>query len=448
MSTPQSALTDALAAWPAASPLVVAFSGGLDSTCLLHSAAQLARTAARPLRALHINHGINADAGHWQHHCQQLCAALDLRLDSVAVELPATASEDDARRARFAVFEAQLEAGELLLLAQHLDDQLETLLLRLMRGAGPGGLAGMPGQRALGAGRLLRPWLALPRAQLLDYAQQHKLNWIEDDSNAETHFDRNYCRHEVLPTLEQRWPNYRESWQKSQALLRESDQLISDLAGLDLAKVAGDKPGILKLEPLQALSPPRQRNMLRYWLQHTLGLPQVNWQLLQRLTADIVRPGGADDAQLEAGEYYLQVYQQQLFALHRRNWAAPDAGVWQASVQASLALPDNGRLSAQSTTGKGLAKSHAGKLQIRYREGGESLQLPGRPSKPLKKIFQEHGVPPWLRARTPLLYCAEQLACVPGIGVAASHAARPGEDGLLLQWQHPELVVTSRARGV
>ncbi|CAN0506332.1 unnamed protein product, partial [Discosporangium mesarthrocarpum] len=197
-------LTDALAAWPAASPLVVAFSGGLDSTCLLHSAAQLALTATRPLRALHINHGINADAGHWQHHCQQFCAALDVRLDSVAVELPATASEDDARRARFAVFEAQLEAGELLLLAQHLDDQLETLLLRLMRGAGPGGLAGMPGQRALGAGRLLRPWLALPRAQLLNYAQQYKLNWIEDDSNAETHFDRNYCRHEVLPTLEQR----------------------------------------------------------------------------------------------------------------------------------------------------------------------------------------------------------------------------------------------------
>lgn len=446
MSTAQTLLAQALATRPPQTPLVIAYSGGLDSTCLLHAALQLARAESRPLRALHINHGLNPRATDWQRHCQQVCAALNVGIDCIAVDLPLNASEDAARRVRYAAFAAQLADGELLLLAQHLDDQLETLLLRLLRGAGPGGLAGMPARRRLGKGQLLRPWLALPRSQLQDYARQQQLSWVEDDANASIHFDRNYCRHEVLPRLAQRWPDYRASWQKSQTLLRESDDLMGDLADLDLQQVAGDKPGIIKLEPLRLLSPARQRNVLRFWLQHSLGLPRINWQLLHRLTADLVQSDGAGDGLLEVGDYSLQAYQQQLFALHRSHWQAPAVMAWSAVEQTSLALPDNGRLSAQSTTGNGLARPHAATLQVRYRQGGETLQLPGRPNKPLKKIFQEQGIPPWLRERLPLLYCGNELACVPGVGVAANLLARPGQPGLLMQWQHPELVVSSRAR--
>jgi len=446
MSKADAALSESLVSLPPRSSLVVAYSGGLDSSCLLHAAARLARVEQRSLRALHINHGINTRAGQWQQHCQQVCGELDIRLDTVAVQLPGDASEDAARQARFSAFVAQLGKDEVLLLAQHLDDQLETLLLRLLRGAGPGGLGGMPTRRPLGEGELLRPWLDLPRSELEDYAAAHGLSWVEDDSNASNRFDRNYCRNEVLPLVNQRWPEYRKSWLKSQTLLRESDQLATDLAGLDMAQVAGDKPGIVRLEPLRPLSKPRQRNVLRYWLQQVLGLPQVNWQVLRRLTDDIVRPDSGDAALLEVGDYRLQVFQQQLFALHGAAWQPPADNFWQAREQASLALPGNGRLSARSATGTGLARSSAGEMQIRFRQGGETLQLPGRPGKPLKKIFHEQGIPPWLRERVPLLYIADELVCVPGVGVASSHAAHAGEPGLLLQWQHPELVVTSRSR--
>lgn len=443
MSKLRSALSDSLATDPHQAPLVVAYSGGLDSSCLLHVAAGLASAEQRPLRAIHVNHGISAAADQWQDHCRQVCAGLGIALDCAAVTLLSDASEDQAREARYEAFATRLRGAECLLLAHHLDDQLETLLLRLLRGAGPGGLAGMPARRSLGEGQLLRPWLGLPRSELEAYAASQKLSWVEDESNAATRFDRNFCRQEILPRLEQRWPEYRSSWQKSQELLRDSDALLGDLAVLDLARLAGDKPGIIKLEPLQALSPARQRNVLRHWLQHNLGLRAVNWALLQRLTTDIVPPGSATDATLEVGEFLLQVFQQQLFALRASQaWLPPAEQPWSAVTQPSLVLPGNGRLAARSTVGSGLARSHGEQLCIRYRQGGESLQLPGRPTKTLKKLFQELGVPPWLRDRVPLLFAGDELICVPGVGVASEFCARPEQPGLLLQWQHPELVLT------
>lgn len=428
----------------AAKNLLVAYSGGLDSTCLLHAASSLSGAANRQLRALHINHGLQSAANDWQQHCEQRCASLGIELSCHAVDLPVDASEDEARQARYGVFESQLRSDETLLLAHHLDDQLETLLLRLMRGAGPAGLAGMPQRRALGQGQLLRPWLALGRAELLRYASAHELDWVEDASNAGTAFDRNYSRQEILPRLEQRWPAYRESWSKSQTLLAESAELLADLARLDLGKMTAEQFGGLDLQVLASLSPPRQRNVLRLWLTE-LGLSTPGWQKTRQLLDEYIAAREDSAGVLDFGQFYLQRFQQRLYAL--RYMPLDDRALsWDALQHKQLFLPDNGVLAASTSTGPVLRAELAVNLQVRYRQGGEVIQLPGRPAKALKKLFQEHGIPPWHRERTPLIFRQEQLVCVPGLGVAANCLALAGEEGLHINWQQPDLLVESNSR--
>lgn len=428
----------------AAKNLIVAYSGGLDSTCLLHAAHSLSAASGRQLRALHINHGLQDAASDWQRHCERQCADLQIELACQAVELPGDASEDEARQARYAVFESRIRGDETLLLAQHLDDQLETLLLRLMRGAGPAGLAGMPERRDLGQGQLLRPWLSLGRSELQRFAGEHALSWVEDASNASTAFDRNFCRQEILPRLEDRWPGYRDSWSKSQALLAESAELLTDLAHIDLGRLSADQAGGLDLQELAALSPARQRNALRLWLTK-LGLSAPGWQTMRQLLDEFITAREDGAGVLDMGQFYLQRFQQRLYAL--RHLPLNDAVLnWDARENRELPLPGNGALAVSAAAESGLRPELAPDLQVRYRQGGESIRLPGRPAKPLKKLFQEQGIPPWHRERMPLIFRQEQLVCVPGLGVAADCLASAGEEGLDINWQQPNLLVDYNRR--
>jgi tRNA(Ile)-lysidine synthase len=424
--------------------VAVAYSGGLDSTVLLHAARHLLQGQPTGLRAIHVNHGIEIAADQWQAHCQASCEQWQIPLDCSKLNLGKGSSEDEARQARYAVFAEQLGEGELLLLAQHLDDQLETLLLRLCRGSGVAGLAGMPGQRRLGRGRLLRPWLDKPRTALEGYAREQALEWIEDQSNADSGYDRNYCRREVLPRLEQRWPQYRDSWQKSQQLLRESGSLLEDLAKLDLQAITGSHSSILQCQPLLALTPARQRNLLRHWLQSVLGMDGVDWRLLQSICEQLLPAAADSKARLELPGCTLQVFQEQLFALKQLSFDGQDVGSWNALQDSKLSLPDNGELVARSVTGAGLARPLAQQLELRYRRGGESLRLPGRPDKALKKLLQEQGIPPWQRQRLPLLFLEGQLVAVPGLGVREDCQAGAGEAGLSLHWQAPQFLFSRR----
>ncbi|MEX2367214.1 MAG: tRNA lysidine(34) synthetase TilS, partial [Pseudohongiellaceae bacterium] len=193
----------------------VAYSGGMDSHVLLHLMVRLLPSQERRLRALHINHGISPHAADWQSHCQQTCSDLGIPFQAVSVSLDADGTdslETRARKARYRVFADRLGPGDYLFLAHHLDDQIETMLFRLLRGTGLKGLAGMPVSRPLGAGQLYRPLLALARDELEQYAIEHRLQWIEDDSNARADYDRNYLRLKVLPLLEKRWPGYKNNW--------------------------------------------------------------------------------------------------------------------------------------------------------------------------------------------------------------------------------------------
>jgi len=422
---------------------VVGLSGGVDSVVLLHALRELAAAGRlwTSLRALHVNHGLHAQATDWEAFCGELCADLGVSLNCRRVEVADSGSlEAAARDARYAVFTEVLGAGEALLLAQHLDDQLETLLLRLLRGAGPAGLAGMPQRRELGAGFLYRPLLQFTREDIHHYARTHDLRWIDDPANADHGHDRNFLRHRVLPLVAERWPAYRQSWHKSQSLLREADGLLDELAAEDLTRCGNHSQSGLDVAALNRLTEPRRRNLLRHWFGR-LGLADPGWHTLHQLCLYLGDRQAEADSAFALDELNLQVTGGYVYALRLPPPPRADGTRWNAVDQALLALPDNGQLQARQRFGRGLGRVHADSLEIRYRQGGETIRLPGRPTKSLKKLLQEESVPPWLRERLPLLYQDDRLVCVPGIGPLRDCAAKPGEEGIVIDWHAPDFAL-------
>lgn len=403
-------LLQALAPWRNAPAWHVAFSGGLDSTVLLHLLASLANIP--PLRAVHVHHGLQTAADAWPEHCQSICDSLGVPLQVIRVQVqPGASLERAARDARYQAFAEVLGEGEVMLTGQHRDDQAETLLFRLLRGAGVRGLAAMPARRPLAGGHLVRPLLDASRAELEVYAQEHQLKWIEDPSNADPRFSRNYLRHRVLPVLAERWPQAVSSLARSADHLSEAQGLLDELALLDRA--AADQPSpfpwlplpSLALAPLRELSDARQRNALRHWLNPLTRLPDsdhwASWHSLRDAKADAQPLWRLADGEL-----------------HRcgdRIWWLPsswstfsDADLSWPDPQNPLELPGNGQL-------RFIGKAPGGPLVIRYRQGGEMIEVPGRGRRDLKRLLNERGVPGFVRGRLPLLYQGEQLLAVPSL---------------------------------
>lgn len=401
-------LLQTLAPWRNAPAWHIAFSGGLDSTVLLHLLANTKDLP--PLSAVHVHHGLQAAADAWPAHCQSVCDSLGVPLRVMHVQVQSGASlERAAREARYQAFAEVLGAGEVLLTGQHCDDQAETLLFRLLRGAGVRGLASMPTNRPLAAGQLVRPLLDVSRAELQAYAREHQLKWIEDPSNVDPRFSRNYLRHQVFPLLTELWPQAASSLARTAEHLGEAQGLLDELAQMDLHVAAQPSPfpwlslPSLALAPLRELSDARQRNVLRHWLAPLTRLPDsdhwASWSSLRDAKRD-----AQPQWRLADGE------------LHRcsdRIWWMPaawsdfsDASVSWPDPQNPLELPGNGRL---RLTGK----APEGPLEIRYRQGGEIIGVPGRGRRDLKRLLNEGGLPGFMRGRLPLLYQGEQLLAVP-----------------------------------
>lgn len=407
----ESRLLDVLQPWRTAPHWRVAFSGGLDSTVLLHLLAGLSARERLPMiSAIHVHHGLQSAANDWPAHCRSVCDALGMELKVVHVRVDRGASlERAAREARYAAFGEHLGVGEVLLAAQHRDDQAETLLFRLLRGAGVRGLAGMPAVRKLGAGWLVRPLLSADRAELYHYAQAHGLVWIEDPSNQCTDHARNYLRHRIMPLVQQRWAGASVNMARAAGHLAEAQHLLDELAEMDLqdARLGSRHPWLtvpsLSLAALARLSAARQRNALRHWLVGRTALPDsdhwAGWDALRDASAD-----AAPIWRLAAGE------------LHRgdgRIWwlSGPWLGVPTDPVDwprpdLALQLPGNGSLRLADQQGRD------GRLQVRYRQGGETLNVPGRGRRDLKRLLNEAGLPGFVRSRLPLLYRADRLVAV------------------------------------
>jgi tRNA(Ile)-lysidine synthase len=418
-------LRDALQPWRSASGWCVALSGGLDSTVLLHLLASLAqREALPPLSAIHIHHGLQAAADAWPAHCRELCAALSVPLQVEYVQVtPGASLERAARDARYAAFSARLGADELLLTAQHRDDQAETLLFRLLRGAGVQGLSAMPVSRALGAGRLVRPLLSCSRDELMAYAHEHKLTWVEDPSNTDERFSRNYLRRQVLPALLSRWPQASVNMARSAAHLSEAAQLLDELAQQDIVAAQVPAEFIWLSLPSLALPALRQRNALRYWLRPLTAMPDsehwAGWQALR-------------DAALDAAPVWMLAAGELRRSDERLWWVAGDWLVSPAPLSTvvqgnqQVALPANGSVRI-------VGQLPAGNWQLGYRQGGDRFLLPGRGHRDLKRLFNELRVPAFVRDRLPLLRLDNQVVAIanlPGMQGAA-------DDSWRLHWQPP-----------
>ena len=387
-------------------PIAVAFSGGMDSSALLHALAQLPQARARGLRAIHVDHALHADSQRWSGHCASFARELGVPLLSLKTDVDrasGTGLEDAARKARFAAFEQALNLGEMLALAQHRDDQAETILLKLLRGAGPEGLGGMRTLRQFAQGYLWRPLLDISRGALHDYATAHGLHWIDDPSNADTRLRRNFLRSEILPRLTERWPDATAALAHSADWARAAADFIGEQARQALRRLRGPGAATLHWRDWLALPDALRDPVLRLWLRE-LGFDEPAHfhviELQRQLRADPDRAPCVAFAQTE-----LRRFRDLLHAMRPLPDFPPD---WQTDWDGKpLDLPGGGRLLLQPYV------PFSGRLQVRYRRGGEQLKpAAGAHTRELRTLMQEAGIPPWQRQRMPLIYDGAELLAV------------------------------------
>jgi tRNA(Ile)-lysidine synthase len=422
-------LREQLVLAPTAQSYAVAYSGGLDSHVLLHALVKLReQLPGLGLCALHVHHGLNPNADQWVAHCQAVCAALQVEFHCELLSsapAPGDSVEAWAREARYAAFAQRLKAHEVLLTAHTEDDQAETVLLQLLRGSGPKGLAAMPQLQTFASGYLLRPFLNLSRRQLYEYAHQYGLKWIEDDSNSDMRFDRNFLRHRIIPGLRERWPQAAKNISRSAQHCAEASLNLHELASLDLTTPFTE---LLPIERLQVLSPARQRNLLRHWLV-SLGRRLPNTRQMQRIQQDLINGRVDSQPQISWDGWIMRRYRQHLMMEPLKSTVnITDRMLWDLS--APLQLPHQlGELHARRELDGGLSMQiDPQRLTVGFRRGGERCRPAGKNhSVELKKLFQQWAVPPWQRSTVPLLFHDNEIAAIIGYTTCEPFTAAPGE---------------------
>ncbi|NVD36569.1 tRNA lysidine(34) synthetase TilS [Marinobacter lutaoensis] len=400
------ALCVAVRSLPEHRRLWVAVSGGLDSTLLLHLACHGHAGAARP-KAIHVNHQLQPNAGETESFCRELCQTLGVELTvrrvAVAERMAGggpSGLEEAARHARYEVFESLLAPGDLLLMAHHADDQAETVLFRLLRGTGVRGLAGMPRYRPLGRGRLFRPLLDFDRAQLVQWATRAGLRWVEDPSNTDPGFDRNFLRHTVLPVLKPRWPGLNRRLAHTATACADSAWLNDRLAEIHWQS-CGDDSGRLALTALAGLSPLEQQNLVRWWIRRG-GYPLPPRSDWSQVVAELCGAGADREPELLGKGFAVRRYRRHLYLVPQRP-PLPTAPM--AVTPGRVLAWGEWRVGLYPTVER---QGEAPAIRVSTRQGGERFRpAPDRPVRPVKKWLQEQGVPPWERARIPLVFRQE-----------------------------------------
>ncbi len=449
---------------------LIAYSGGVDSHVLLHLCSQLKNSPAgfeQSFSAVYIDHGLSSHSKKWGKHCQHICFELDIPLTIIEVDAApknGQSPEASARTARYQAYGQLLDDNECLLTAQHLDDQAETLLLQLLRGSGTKGLSAMPRVKPFSKGYLCRPILDYRKLDILDYAKQHQLQWIEDESNEDERFDRNYLRQTVLPILEKRWPAAKESFAKSAEVLAESQLLLDSVAESDIQKLYYvNTEGVLEadkllLEPtleLLSYAPENEQktlfsydvsirqeyarlnNLLRHWININY-LPMPSKKILEQIVHSVIyaREDAMPLVSWSRDAFHCEVrrYRDKLYLRDMSEQAsieqeqAQDVGTGQVlSLEQAVVLKNSNTCITLSATKKISTRASATKnksgnnrfdrkkllsrpITIRFRQGGERFRRNDEDhSHTLKHWFQEQGIPPWEREQMPLIFWGDEL---------------------------------------
>lgn len=394
----------------------VAYSGGVDSHVLLHLCAAIPTLRPR-LTAVYVHHGLQTVADDWAVHgevvSQQLGVAfICLRVDAKAAS--GVSPEEAARDARYQAFATLLNHHDVLLLAQHQDDQLETVLLQLFRGAGLQGLAGMPVIAPLGLGYAIRPLLGVSKQAIVNFAKQQRLSWIEDPTNQSNAFDRNLLRNAVLPILTQRWPMLATTVARSAKHCAEAHDTLQSQTQSALARVLDVNSQAIDLAKLALSSPYQQRLIIRHWLQ-TQGLKMPSEAILSAIFEQVIAAGQSRNPELVYQQVSIRRFRQQLYCipLDTTTHQTQQAVLW--PVEQSFFTLSTGNQLQLVTAEQGINRDlwQAAEVSVRFREGGEKIALKGRTGRQsLKKLYQEAVIPPWQRANMPLIYLDGQLAAV------------------------------------
>lgn len=418
--------------------LLVAFSGGLDSTVLLHQLVQLrAQLPTLQLRAIHIHHGLNPQADAWAAHCEAVCGQWQMECIICRVEVDGHKKgiEAAARDARYQAFQQHLLPGETLVTAQHQDDQCETVMLALKRGSGPAGLSAMPACGKLAGHLHLRPLLTQTRHDLECWAENYALRWIEDDSNQDTRFDRNFLRQTVLPLLTARWPHFSQAVARSASLCAEQESLLDELLAESLAALMDDD-GALSWPPLGQMSEGRRAALLRRWIASQQGL-MPSRAMLQRLWEEVICSRQDAEPRIIFGLYEIRRFREKIYWLRTQRNLSNDVISWPQSLD-WVALPDGlGSLHRDKTGVLVRAPLPDDTVTVRFQAQGAFHLAERAGSRPLKKLWQELGIPPWRRNRTPLLFYNDTL--IAALGVFLTREGLPERaTGWHIRWHQHE----------
>ena len=427
-----------VARYPAGTRFVVAYSGGADSLALLHAftAAQV-RSRAPNLRAIHVDHHLHPDSTRWARHCMEICRRLsvDLTVLDAHVEEGGAARSDEgaARAVRYRAFERSLASGDVLCTAHSEDDHVETVLLNLMRGAGPRGLAGIPSERRLGEGIVARPVRGVARAALRAYARDTGLPVIQDPANEDERFARVLLRCRVIPVLEARWPGMRGRIARAAELGRESAELLDALAAIDLDPAGGIGGDTLHATTVVALEPVRRRNAIAGWLR-ARGIASPGAGRLDQIAREVI--GARADAIpcVRLGDIDLRRFRGRLYLVPRESpLCVPVSRRWQVPEPLTF---DHGNLACERCTDGGLEDGLRDKeVVVRFRGEGAARMRPMQVrGHALKKRFQSLEIPPWERARIPLVFVDGVLAAIGSAWIDPRFAAAPGAQGWRIVW--------------
>lgn len=411
----------------------VGYSGGLDSTVLLHQLWQ----QGLPIHALHINHQLQTQANQWAQHCAKQCEQWKIPYTIEVVNAHAKSGESPeaaARNARYAVFEKYIKANTVLCLAHQQDDQAETLLLQLLRGAGVAGLSAMPMQMVFGEGCLYRPLLNTTREALQAYANTHQLSWIEDPSNQDVQYDRNYLRQTIMPLIKNRWPAASQTLSRSAEHCAEANTLLQEIARQDYLLVSEENT--LKIDSLNLLTPAQQRQVIRYWLTQ-LALPHPSTAQLEKIQQELIHAKPDATPLVHWTGVNVRRYQDKLYAQSSSAELdlAQEKLFWDLS--SPLKLPGHlGYLIAKQVKGHGILASRLAQqpITVQFRHGGERCHPATRQhSQTLKNLMQEYAIPPWERDSVPLIYCGDEIAAAVGHWLCADYVAEENEAGWVIE---------------